>query len=69
MGAIFTWVRNNLITVVEIVSVVYDALEVVVNGLARLIPGNTVVKKVHALLALVDAPLKKAKDFLLNTVG
>lgn len=63
------WVKNNLITVVEILALVYDALEVVVNGLARLIPGNATIKKVHDILSKFDAPLKKLKGFLLGSGG
>lgn len=63
------WIKNNLVTIVEIVGVLYDAFEVAVNGLARLIPGNAVIKSVHDFLAKIDAPLKSIKSFLLGTSG
>lgn len=64
-----SWIKNNLVTVVEAVALVYDAVEVVINGLARLIPGNKVILVVHDLLAKLDAPLKQLKRFLLGTSG
>ena len=64
-----TWIKNNLITIVEIIGFIYDGIEIIVNGFARLFPGNKVVKTVHDLLAKVDAPLKSLKSFLLGKVG
>lgn len=64
-----SWIRNNLVTLIEVVALVYDAVEVVINGLARLIPGNATVLAIHGLLAKIDEPLKKLKAFLLGTSG
>lgn len=64
-----SWIRNNLVTIVEVVALIYDAFEVVVNGLARLIPGNATVLAIHDLLAKIDEPIKKLKSFLLGTNG
>jgi len=69
MGVVISWLRNNLVTVVEIVAIAYDAIEIVVNGLARLIPGNKTIKVVHDILAKIDGPLKRVKDFLLGRVA
>lgn len=66
MQLVIDWLRNNAVTLVEIVSVLYDAAEVVVNGLMRLIPGNKHVILVHDILDKIQGPLQKVKDFLLK---
>lgn len=69
MNIVLGWVRNNLLTVVEIADVIFDALEVVVNGLTRLIPGNKHVILIHDILKKVQGPLQQVKDFLLRRLG
>lgn len=69
MGLLISWLRNNLITVVEILNFVYDGVEIIINGLVRLFPANKTIVLVHDLLAKFQGPLKQAKAFLVKTAG
>lgn len=69
MGLLIKWLRNNLITIVEILNFVYDGVEIIINGLVRLFPSNTTIVLVHDFLAKLQSPLKQAKDFLVKAAG
>lgn len=66
MDIIKTWIKNNLVTLVEVVSIVYDAIQIVFNGLARLVPGNLLIKQVHDFLKQLQSPLDKIKAWLIK---
>lgn len=69
MDKVIGFLRNNLITVVEVAIVVYDAIAVAINGVARLVPGNATITKVHDFLNKVKGPLDWVKSFLLKIGG
>lgn len=66
MSAVIAWFRNNLVTIVEILNVVIDLIEVVINGLARVGLTTKWVKRVHDTLKFIDEPLRKLKEFLVS---
>lgn len=69
MNNLISWVRNNLITLVEVIGFVLDGIEIIVNGLVRLFPSNSLVIKVHDILKNIDAPVRNLKSFLLKIGG
>ena len=69
MDKVVGFLRNNLITVVEVIVLIYDAIAVAVNGLARLVPGNKTITAVHDFLNKVKSPLDSVKSFLLKIGG
>lgn len=69
MNAVINWIKNNLVTVVEVVAVVVDAAEILVNGIARFFLPTDKVKMIHDALKLADEWLVKIKGFLVKTAG
>lgn len=64
-----TWIRNNILTLVEIVIVLLEAISLVLNAVVRLVPNNTFVKNFHDAIKFIEAPARKLKSFLLTTGG
>jgi hypothetical protein len=75
MSIILSWIRQNLVTVIEIVEIIYDILQFVVNAAARIVAftpsvkDDTFVAKIHDYLKFAEPFIKKAKNFLLRRVG
>lgn len=69
MGTLINWVKNNLITVVEVIDVVLQAIQLIVNAIARLVPGNKTIQWVHEAIKFIEVPTNKLKDFLLKRAG
>lgn len=69
MGTLISWFRNNLVTVIEVVDVILQAIQLIVNALARLVPGNKTIEWVHNAIKFIEAPTNKLKDFLLKRAG
>ena len=75
MNIALNWARQNLVTVVEIVEVLYQAVQLVVNAIARIVAftpsvsDDTFVAKIHNGLKAGEPILKKVKSFLLGTAG
>jgi hypothetical protein len=67
MKLFIVWLRNNIITIVEAAQLIYQGVELILNGVARLIPGNTVILQVHAILKKIVV-FEKIKKFLLAVV-
>ena len=63
------WIKNNLITIVEILIVVADIAELAVNGIARIFLPTETVKKIHDGIKFADEWLVKIKGFLLVKAG
>ena len=75
MNIVINWIRQNLVTLVEIVETVYDVLQLIVNAATRIVAitpsvtDDTYVAKIHNILAIGKPWIKKVKDFLLQRAG
>ena len=61
-----SWIRNNAVTLVEVLQHIYRTLELFINGLARIIPGNTVIVTVHDYIAKGRIIFTQLKEWLLK---
>lgn len=66
MKLILGWLRNNCVTLVEAVDFIYKGVELIVNGIARLFPGNKLIVWIHDILAYIGDPLESLKQYLLE---
>lgn len=70
MGTVINWIKNNLISIVELVDIVLQALQLIVNFAIRaFFPNNEFVRKVHDWIKFIEVPTNKLKDFLLKRAG
>ncbi len=69
MGAVklvIGWIRNNAVTVVEALKLIYTGVELILNGAARLVPGNAVIKAVNDFLKKGENYFDVVKEWLLK---
>ena len=72
MVRVINWAKQNLVTVFEIVEILFRALRLFVMGLARLVAftpstsDDAVIAKLNDALSKLEEPWKKAKAFLLG---
>lgn len=66
MDKILNYLRNNMVSVIEIVEAVINILEIVINALTRLALPTKYVVIIHDWLKFLDAPLRKFKGMLVD---
>ena len=59
MDKILGYFSKNLITIVEAIVVVWEGVSIILNGIARLVPGNSTIVAVHDFLKKFEEPLKR----------
>ena len=69
MMAVLSWLRNNIVSVVEVFSILIKIVALVVNIVARLGLPTKGVQAVHDFMKNLEKPIDKIKDFLLQRVG
>ena len=63
---ILSWIRNIFVTIVEAIQIAYTIVELIINSIARLVPGNVVILFIHDKLAKVHITFKNIKIWLLK---
>jgi hypothetical protein len=70
MGTLISWVRNNAVSIVEIIDWILQLLQLIVNIATRLLPvGNKWVVRIHDGMKIIEAPTNAIKNFLLQRAG